>query len=143
ELGALPLLPTIGALVLIARTAAGAAARLEVATPRQGAAVVLAIVGGHAAFGVGLAFLGAGGPATVDPLAAFYYPLLLAAPASIVGVARQSGLLELALERVDDVALRGLRVGVLDVVGLLAAGAPVLAFGLVTSIPHARNLFAA
>jgi len=142
ELGALPLLPTIAALVLIGRTASGAAARLELVTPRQGAQVVLAIVGGHAAFGLGLAFLCAGGPVTADPLAGLYYPLLLAAVAAVAGVARQCGLLELALERVDAVALRGLRVGVLAVVALLAAGAAVLAFGMVTSIPTARNLFA-
>jgi Family of unknown function (DUF6350) len=142
ELGALPLLPTIGALVLIGRTAAGAAQRLDLLTPREGVPVVLAIVGGHAAFGVALAFLSADGSATVDPLAAFYYPLLLATLASVAGIARQCGLLELALDRVDPVALRGLRVGVLAVVGLLAAGAFVLALGLVTSIPTVRNLFA-
>jgi hypothetical protein len=142
ELGALPLLPTIGALVLIGRTAAGAAQRLELVTPREGAQVVAAIVGGHAAFGVGLALLCAGGPARVDPLAAFYYPLLLAGLASILGVARQCGLLELALERMDAVALRGLRVGVLAVVGLLAAGSFALALGLATSVPTVRNLFA-
>jgi hypothetical protein len=142
ELAALPLLPTIAAVVLIGRTAAGAAQRLELETPRQGAQVVLSIVGGHAAFGVGLAFLCAHGAVTVDPLAAFYYPLLLAAVASIAGVARQCGLLELALDRIDAVALRGLRVGVLAVVGLLAAGSFALALGLVTSIPTIRELFA-
>jgi hypothetical protein len=142
ELAALPLLPTIAALVLIGRTAAGAAQRLDLYTPRQGLAVVLAIVGGHAVFGVGLALLCSGGPLTVDPLAAFYYPLLLAAVASIAGVARQCGLLELALERIDAVALRGLRVGVLAVVAMLAAGSLVVAFGLVTSVPTVRNLFA-
>lgn len=142
ELGALPLLPTIGALVLIGRTAAGAAQRLDLITPREGVPVVLAIVGGHAAFGVGLALVCADGPARVDPLAAFYYPLLLAALASVIGIARQCGLLELALDRIDPVALRGLRVGVLAVVALLAAGAFVLALGLVTSIPTVRNLFA-
>jgi uncharacterized protein DUF6350 len=142
QLAALPLLPTIASLVLIGRTAAGAAARLELFTPRQGAQVVLAIVGGHAAFGMGLAFLCSRGPVAVDPLAALYYPLLLAGVASIAGVARQCGLLELALERVDPVALRGLRVGVLAVVGLLAAGAFALALGLVTSIPTIRDLFA-
>lgn len=142
ELGALPLLPTLVALVLIGRTAAGAALRLELYTPREGAQVVLAIVGGHAAFGVALAFLCADGPVTVDPLAAFYYPLLLASVAAILGVARQCGLLELALDRMDAVALRGLRVGIFAVVGLLAVGALALALGLVTSIPTVRNLFA-
>lgn len=141
ELGALPLLPTIGALLLVGRTAAGAAARLDLSTPRQGAQVVAAIVGGHALFGVGLAFLGSQGPAKADPLAAFYYPLLLATIAAVAGVARQCGLLELALERVDHVALRGLRVGLLAVVALLAAGSILVAFGLVTAIPTVRNVF--
>jgi hypothetical protein len=104
--------------------------------------VVAAIVGGHAVFGVALGFLCAGGPATVDPLAAFYYPALLAAVASIAGVARHGGLLAVALERVDEVAMRGLRVGVLALVALLAAGALALAVGLVTSVPTVREMFA-
>lgn len=142
ELGVLPLLPTIAALVLVARTASGAAHRLELETPREAAQVVGAVVGGHAVFGVVLALSCSGGPATVDPLAAFYYPSLLAGLASIIGVARHSGLLALVLERVDEVALRGVRAGLLAVACLLAAGAFILTFGLVTSVPTIRELFA-
>ncbi|HEV2779920.1 MAG TPA: DUF6350 family protein [Actinophytocola sp.] len=142
DLGALPLLPSIAAVVLLARTASGAAQRLDLYTPAQAGQVVLAITGGHAAFGLALGLLCAGGPATVDPLAAFYYPALLAAAASVAGVARHGGLLELALERVDEVAMRGLRVGVLAVVVLLAAGALALTLGLVTSVPTVRDIFA-
>jgi hypothetical protein len=115
---------------------------LEVSSPRQAGEVILAIVGGHAVVGVVLALVCADGPATVDPLAALYYPALLAAVGATVGVARQGGLIELALVRVDEVALRGLRVGLLAVAALLATGAVMLAFGLVTSVPTIRELFA-
>jgi hypothetical protein len=141
-LGVLPLLPTLAAVVLIARTAAGAAQRLELETPREAAQVVAAIAGAHAVFGLTLGLLCAGRPATVDPLAAFYYPALLAAMAAIAGVARRGGLLAVLLDRVDGVALRGLRVGVLATVALLAAGALTLSLGLVASLPAVRELFA-
>jgi hypothetical protein len=142
ELGVLPLLPTIAALVLVARTASGAAQRLELDTPREAAQVVGTIACCHAVFGVVVALVSAGGPVTADPLAAFYYPALLAGIATILGVARHCGLLELALERADEVALRGVRVGLLAVAALLAAGAATLALGLVTSVPTIRELFA-
>jgi Family of unknown function (DUF6350) len=141
-LGALPLLPTIVAVVLIARTAAGAVHRLDLHTPRQAAQVVAAVVGGHAVFGVALGLWCAGGPAEVDPLAAFWCPALLAAVGSVAGVARYSGLLDLVAERVDAVAVRGLRAGVFAVVALLATGALVVTLGLVTSVPTVRELFA-
>jgi hypothetical protein len=141
-LGVLPLLPTLAAAVLIARAAAGAAHRLELETPREAAQVVAAVAGGHAGFGLALGLLSEGRAATVDPLAAFYYPALIAAVAAIAGVARRGGLLAVLLDRVDGVALRGLRVGVLASVALLAAGALTLGLSLVASLPTVRELFA-
>jgi hypothetical protein len=142
EFGALPLLPTIAAVVLVARTAAGAAQRLGSVTPAEGSWVVMVIVAGHGGFGVLLGVAIAGGPASVDALAAFYYPALLAAVAATIGIARHCGLIGLALERIDDVALRGLRAGAFAVVALLAAGALTLVLGLLTSVPAIRELFA-
>lgn len=142
EFGALPLLPTLAVVVLLARTAAGAAHRLGSVTPGEGGRVVLVIVAGHGAFGMTLGVATASAPATVDPLAAFYYPALLAALASTLGVARHSGIAAMVLARIDDVALRGLRAGVFAAAALLAAGALTLAFGLATSVPTIRELFA-
>jgi hypothetical protein len=141
-LGALPLLPTIAAVALVARTASGAMHRLGFHTPRHAVQVVAAMVGGHASFGVALGLWCAGGPAVVDPLAAFYYPALLAAVGAVAGVARDGGLLWLAMDRVDDVALRGLRVGLLAVVALLGCGALAVSTGLLTSVSTIRELFA-
>jgi hypothetical protein len=78
----------------------------------------------------------------VEPLAAFCYPALLAAVAAIAGVARSGGLLAVLLDRVDAVALRGLRVGLLATAALLAAGTLTLGLGLVASLPTVRELFA-
>jgi hypothetical protein len=141
-LGALPLLPTIAAVALVARTASGALHRLGYDTPRQAVQVIAAVAGGHAVFGVALGLWCSGCPATVDPLIACCYPGLLAAVGAVFGVARDGGLLWLALDRIDDVALRGLRVGVLAVAALVAAGALVVVTGLVSSLPSVRELFA-
>lgn len=142
ELGALPLLPTIGAVALVARTAAGAADRLEATAPRHGAEVVVAIAAAHGIFGLALALSCSGRPVTVDPLAGLYYPTLIAALAATIGVARRCGLIGLARQRIDAVAVHALRAGGFAVAALLAAGALILLLGLATSVPTARTLFA-
>lgn len=140
-LGALPLLPTLVAAVLVGRTAAAAVHRLGLNTPRQAAVVIAAVAGGHALTGVLLALSCAAGPATVDPLAGFYYPALVAAAAATIGVARPTGLLELLRARMDGVALCGLRAGLLAVAALLTAGTLVVLLGLVTSLSTVRAMF--
>lgn len=142
ELGALPLLPTIGAVALVARTAAGAADRLAATAPRQAVQVVAAIATAHGIFGLVLALSGSGRPVTADPLAGLCYPVLIAALAATLGVARRCGLIELAREHIDAAAARALRAGVLAVAALLTAGALVVLLGMVTSVGTARTLFA-
>ncbi|WP_051385635.1 DUF6350 family protein [Actinokineospora inagensis] len=142
ELGALPLLPTLLVLVLVWRTAVAAADRLDVVTPREGGQVVLAIAGTHAAVGLAVALLGSGGKISVDPMAGLYYPALLSGLASAVGVLPRAGLSHLLSERMDAVALRGLRAGVLAVVALVATGAFVLTVSLLLSFSTVKNLFA-
>jgi hypothetical protein len=141
-LGALPLLPTIASAVLVGRTSAGAVHRLGLHTPRHAAVVITAVAGGHALTGVLLALSCAGGPATVDPLAGFYYPALVAAGAATIGVARPTGLLDLLRARMDEVALCGLRAGLLAVACLLTAGTLVVLLGLVASLSSVRAAFA-
>ncbi|MGQ0837609.1 cell division protein PerM [Actinokineospora sp.] len=141
-LGALPLLPTLLVLLMVARTAAGAAERIGVRGPRDAAHVVFVVVAAHAAFGLAVALFISGGEVTVDPLAGFYYPALLAGLAASLGVVRQAGLPAWVAERVDVLALRGLRAGLLAVAALLAVGALVTAFGLVTSFDTAKGMFA-
>jgi len=141
ELGALPLLPTIGVVALTARAAAGAAERLGLHRPGQAGQVVATIALTHGAAGAVIAGLSSGEQVTADPLAAFYYPALVAALAATIGVARRCGLLDAIVGRADAVAVAGLRAGSLAVVLLLTAGGAVLTFGLLTSISTARDLF--
>jgi hypothetical protein len=142
ELGALPLLPTIAVLGLVVRTACGAAQRLDLRTPREAIPAVGTIVGGHLVLGLVLALWGSDGAVTADPLAAAGYPALLAGLAAILGVARHCGLLALLMRRAGEVALRGMRVGLLAVAALLTAGAALVVLGLLTSIPAIRESFA-
>lgn len=142
ELGALPLLPTLLLTLLVGRTAAGAADRLEAVGPRETGHIVFAVVAAHAAFGLTIALVIDGGPVVVDPLAGFYYPALLAGLAACVGLLRRSGALDWCADRVDDLAWAGLRAGGLAVAGLVAAGSLVMAFGLATSYGAANTMFA-
>ncbi len=142
ELGMLPLLPTAGVMVIAARAAAGAAERLGLSAPRQAGQVIGAIALAHGGCGMIIALTASGDRVSVDPLAALYYPALIAALAAIYGVLRRCGLLAALVARADPVALRGIRAGVVAVALLLAAGAALVAFALLTSVPTARNLFA-
>lgn len=125
-LGVLPLLPTLGALVLAARTASHASARLGYRAPREALPVFVAIAGAHAVFGLAIALVAQGSPVSANPLAAFVVPGLLAALASLVGIFRVCGLPDFVAERLDPLALRGLRAGALGLAVLVACGAAVL-----------------
>jgi hypothetical protein len=142
ELGMLPLLPTLGVVLIAARAAAGAAERLGLSGPWQAGQAIGAIAVAHGGCGLVIALTVSRHPVSVDPLAAFYYPALIAALAATWGVLRRCGLLAALAERADPVALRGVRAGLVAVATLLAAGAAVLTFALLTSVPTARELFA-
>jgi hypothetical protein len=124
-LGVLPLLPTLGALALAARTASGAAVRLGCRSPREALPVFATITGAHALFGLVIALGAQGSPVTANPLVAFVVPGLLAAAASAVGVVRCCGLPDVVAERLDPLALRGVRAGALGLAVLVACGAVV------------------
>jgi hypothetical protein len=131
-LGVLPLLPTLGALALAARTASGAAVRLGCRSSREALPVFAAITGAHALFGLAIALGAQGSPVTANPLVAFAVPGLLAAAAAAVGVIRCCGLPDVVAERLDPLALRGLRAGALGLAVLVACGAAV--FTLATAL---------
>jgi uncharacterized protein DUF6350 len=142
ELGVLPLLPTIGVAYVCVRAAAGAAERLELHRPGQAGQVIAAVAGAHAVCGLVLALLCGDGHVTADPLSAFYYPGLIAAAAATFGVARRCGLVDAVLARADGIAVAGVRAGLAAVWLLLLAGAALVTFGLLTSVPTLRELFA-
>jgi Family of unknown function (DUF6350) len=141
ELGVLPLLPTIALAVITAKAAARAAERLDLRRPGQAGLVVGTVTLSHALAGVMVAGFSADSVVSADPLAALYYPGLVAALAGTVGIARRCRLLEALARRADVVAVEGLRVGLVALVLLLTAGGAVVTFGLLTSITIARDLF--
>lgn len=142
EFGVLPLLPTLGMIAIAARAAAGAVERLGLHRPGQTGQVIAVLAGAHAACGFTIALVCADGQVTADPLAALYYPGLVAALAATLGTARRCGLVDAVLAKADPVAAAGLRAGLRAVVLLLFAGAAVLSLSLLFSGPTVRELFA-
>lgn len=141
-LGVLPLLGTALVLALVANSAARAAARLEYHDPSQAVNIVAPVAAVHALAGVAIALIDDTAHASVEPLAAFLAPGALSALFATAGVARRCGFAALARERLDPVALRGLRAAALGMAGLVAASALVYALGLVFSFDTAKQLFA-
>lgn len=137
----LPLLPTALLMLMVARSANRAAARLHLHEPTQARLVVFPIAAAHAVVGVTIALVLGTGPVTASPPAAFFGCGALSALAATVGVARRCCLLDAALSRVDPVVVRGLRAGVIGVAAMSAAGALVLAFGLVAHWTTATTIF--
>ncbi|KOX17241.1 ATPase AAA [Saccharothrix sp. NRRL B-16348] len=142
QLGLLPLLPTALVMLLVYRAAAGAADRLGLFEPLQARSVVFSIAGAHAVVGSVIAFLmGDEGPVRATPAVAFFGCAVVSGLAAVAGVAQRCGLVEVVFERIDPVARRGLRAGALALFALTAAGALVLALGLVLSWSTTAVLF--
>lgn len=142
-LGVLPLTATFAMCVLVARSAAHAARRLDYREPRRAVNLIAPMVAVHALLGLTIAVLSSGGVVTAEPLAASLVPALIAALSATVGLARCCGLVGASWERVDPVAVRGLRAGALGMAGLLAVGVFVVTLSLVLSVPTADRLFGA
>jgi len=140
-LGMLPLLPTLGAGLLIARTAAGAALRLGCREPRQAVGVILVLALSHATFGLVVALSADGVALKVNPVVAALVPGIFAAIAGAIGLASRSGLVSAARDYLDPLALRGMRAGALGMAGLLAAGALVTVLSLGLSAKTVTGLF--
>ncbi|RSM36214.1 hypothetical protein DMA12_41115 [Amycolatopsis balhimycina DSM 5908] len=134
-LGVLPLLPTLGAFALAARTASGAVQRLGCRSFREALPVLVAVAGAHAVFGLVVALAAQGSAVTANPPAAFAVPGLLAAVASFAGITWSCGLPDVVAERLDPLAVRGLRAGALGLAVLLACGAAV--FTVATAVSWA------
>lgn len=142
QLGVLPLLPTALVMLLVSRSAAGAADRLGLFEPLQARSVVFSISGAHAAVGGLIAFLmGDEGPVRATPAVAFFGCAAVSGVAAVAGVAQRCGLAEVLFERVDPVARRGLVAGALALFALAAVGALLLAVGLAASWPTTSALF--
>ncbi len=124
-LGVLPLLPTLGVVALAARTASAAARRLGCRSFREARPVLIAITGAHAVAGLVVALCAQGSAVTANPVLACVVPGLLAAAASVAGITRSCGLPDAVADRLDPLALRGLRTGATSLAVLVACGAAV------------------
>ncbi|MEC3982440.1 cell division protein PerM [Amycolatopsis sp. H20-H5] len=140
-LGVLPLLPTLGAVLLVARTAAAAARRLGCESPRQVVPVLAAIAGAHALFGLTIALLSAGSPLVAGPLAGFVVPGVLAGLSAVCGIAVRCGLPAVVREQLDPLAIRGVRAGALGLAALLVCGAAVFTLATALSASTVDDLF--
>jgi hypothetical protein len=140
-LGVLPLLPTIGAMLLAARTASGAAHRLDCRSPREALPVFFSIAGAHAMFGLVIAVLAHSSPVTANPFVAFAVPGVLAGLGAAAGITLRCGLPELVRERLDPLAVRGLRAGALGLAVLVLCGALVFTVATVLSWKTVAGLF--
>ncbi|MGW4483767.1 cell division protein PerM [Amycolatopsis sp. NPDC004368] len=140
-LGVLPLLPTIGAVLLVARTASGVALRLGFTTVRQAVPLICVIATAHALFGLLIGLLSLSAPVWANPLLACVVPGVFAALAATGGAVRRCGLPASVADRLDPLAVRGLRAGALGLAALLAVGAIVFAAATVSSWSTVDDLF--
>jgi hypothetical protein len=142
-LGMLPLLPTVLLVFLAARAAMGAADRLGACTPHDALPIFLAVGIGHAGFGVLLSLAGSSSAVLTSPILGFLLGALFAGIGTAIGLSGRCGLRVAVLAKADEPTRAGLRAGVLGLLGLLAAGAIVLALALVLSWPTVAAMFRA
>ncbi|MEV6243581.1 DUF6350 family protein [Lentzea sp. NPDC051838] len=142
QLGVLPLLPTALLMLLVARTAASAADRLGLYEPLQARGVVLSIAGAHAVVGGTIALIMGDGVVRATPAVAFFGCAAVSGLAATLGVARRCGLVEIVFDKLDPVALHGLRAGFMALFALISAGALAVGAGLAISWPRTSELFA-
>ncbi|MET9629046.1 DUF6350 family protein [Lentzea sp. NPDC006480] len=142
QLGVLPLLPTALLMLLVARTAAGAADRLGLYEPLQARGVVLSIAGAHAVVGGTIALVMGEGVVRATPAVAFFGCAAVSGIAATFGVARRCGLVEIVFDKLDPVALHGLRSGFMALFALISVGAVAVGAGLAISWPTTSGLFA-
>jgi hypothetical protein len=142
QLGVLPLLPTALLMLLVGRTAAGTADRLGLYEPLQARGVVLSIAGAHAVVGGAIALVMGDGVVRATPAVAFFGCAAVSGLAATIGVARRCGLVEMVFDKLDPVALHGLRAGFMALFALVSAGALAVAAGLAASWSRTGELFA-
>ncbi|ATY09489.1 hypothetical protein CU254_02600 [Amycolatopsis sp. AA4] len=140
-LGMLPLLPTVGVVLLVARAAAKAVRRLRCARLRHAVPLLATISGAHLLFGLLISLLSIGEPVRANFALAALVPAVLSGLAATAGVLRWFGMPRVLADRLDPLALRGLRAGLLGLFALLAAGALTLTAATALSARTVSGLF--
>ncbi|MFE0026512.1 DUF6350 family protein [Amycolatopsis sp. NPDC059021] len=141
-LGVLPLLPTLGVVLLAMRAGTRAARRLGCRSTRRAVPVIAVIAGAHAVFGLIIAVLSLGAPVSANPFTAFVVPGLFGGLSATIGVVRRCGLPGIVRDRLDPLAVRGLRAGALGLAALVLGGALVFALATALSASTVDKLFA-
>ncbi|MFI0467826.1 DUF6350 family protein [Saccharopolyspora sp. 5N102] len=134
-LSILPLLPTALVMLLIAAASAWVARRSRLRRPDQAWPLITAMGLVHAFVGAAIAVV-LDGPVNAVPVDAFLSCGLVATIASAAGVANRCGLIYLVWERVEAEVWSGLRLGLLALAALVAAGGVVLLAGICLSAPE-------
>jgi hypothetical protein len=134
--GALPLLPTVGIMLLVGRSAANAADRLMVASAGETVPIIVTIGVSHGVLG----FVFAEVTSTASFFPSLLVPGLVAAGGATIGLARRGYLFDM-LGRFDELVTRGLRAGLLGLAALVGVGGVLFLFGLATSLPTVKLLF--
>jgi Family of unknown function (DUF6350) len=129
-------------MLLAGRAAAGVADRLGLYEPLQARGVVLCIAGAHAVTGGTIALLMGDGPVRATPAVAFFGCAAVSGVAATIGVAQRCGLVEVLIDRIDPVARRGMRAGLLALFVLGGLGSLLVALGLAFSWSTTSSLFA-
>ncbi|MBB1157763.1 MULTISPECIES: cell division protein PerM [Amycolatopsis] len=140
-LGMLPLLPTIGVVLLVARAAAKAVRRLRCARLRHAVPLIATISGAHLLFGVLISLFSIGEPVRANFWLAAVVPAAISGLAATGGVLRRFGTPQVLVDRLDPLAFRGLRAGLLGLFALLAAGALTLTAATALSARTVSSLF--
>lgn len=144
-LGVLPLLPTIAVVLVVFRTAMSASRRLDLLDDGLGGVVgralpvVGVVAGAHALTAV--AFVGISIGSAVEPQfpEAIVMPTVVAVVAALAGVAMASS--EEWVHRLDPVAVRGVRAGLLAFGALFGLGALAYVGATVAAWPTLGSLF--
>ncbi|MBV8540166.1 MAG: AAA family ATPase [Pseudonocardiales bacterium] len=139
-LGVLPLLPTLLLGALVARGAAGVAARTGIHQPADAGWVAGVVAGIHGALGVVLALAATPATVTADPGQTALGCALVAGVAAGLGLARPCGLLPAALRRAPGWVRPGLMAGLWGLTVLLTAGLATVLMALVASAPEVARM---
>ncbi|MCP3798781.1 DUF6350 family protein [Allokutzneria sp. A3M-2-11 16] len=139
-LGVLPLLLTLVAALLVARSARASARRMRLRTPGPTQQLIGTIAAAHGVFAAVLAAVQPEGAAVATPTTAFVGAALVSGVAATIALAETCGLAEL-IGGLEVPIRRGLYVGVLGVVALLAVGALLFSVGLLVALPRVAGMF--
>lgn len=134
-LSVLPMLPTVGVVLLVAAASAFVARRCRLRRPDQAWPVIATMALVHAFVGALFALL-LTEPFSAVPVEAFLSCGLTAAIAATAGVANRCGLFYLLWERTDAYVWTGLRIGLLTIATVIAVGSGVLLIAIVLSAPE-------